>query len=151
MPLAELRLPVRVLAGGGPSSPDPRVLRAMTTALVGQFDPEFTAIMDDVVQLARRTFVTSNPNCFAISAQASGGLEAVLNSLLEPDSQRVAVGGSAAFVASTADLIRRGGGEPVSTDQVDAGITLMVVPLIDPVTSTLASVQELAAACHARN
>jgi len=75
----------------------------------------------------------------------------VLNSLLEPDSQRVAVGGSAAFVASTADLIRRGGGEPVSTDQVDAGITLMVVPLIDPVTGTLASVQELAAACHARN
>jgi aspartate aminotransferase-like enzyme len=77
--------PVRLLAGGGPSTPDPRVLRALTTPLIGQFDPAFTAIMDDVADLARQTFLTASPHCFGISALASGGLEAVLNTFDTPD------------------------------------------------------------------
>ena len=39
----------RILLGPGPSMADPRVLRAMATPLLGQFDPEFTAIMDEVM------------------------------------------------------------------------------------------------------
>ncbi len=38
----------RILLGPGPSMADPRVLRAMASPLLGQFDPEFTAIMTSV-------------------------------------------------------------------------------------------------------
>ena len=46
----------RVLLGPGPSMADPRVLRAMSTPLLGQFDPEFTQIMNEVMDLTRFAF-----------------------------------------------------------------------------------------------
>ena len=145
MAIADLQLPTRLLAGGGPGTPDPRVLRALTTPLIGQFDPDFTAVMDDVVQLGRRTFLTESPHCFAISALPSGGLEAVLNTLLEGES--VAIGGSPRFVQTTADLVRRLGATPVSAD---ATAPFMVVPLVDPFTGTRVDVRQLAKRIHAR-
>ena len=75
MAIADLSLPSRLLAGGGPSSPDPRVLRALSTPLIGQFDPEFTALMDDVMALARFVLRTSNIRCFPVSGLATAGLE----------------------------------------------------------------------------
>src|SRR5947209_7778791 len=95
MPLADLDLPVRLLAGGGPSSPHPRVLRALGLPVIGQFDPAFTAVMDDVMQLARQTFLTSNERCLAVSGLAAAGLEAVLNSVIE-DGDQVAIAGAVA-------------------------------------------------------
>src|SRR5690242_842693 len=106
MPLAEIQLPVRLLAGGGPSAPDPRVLRALMTPVIGQFDPAFTTVMDHVVQLARATFLTESPHCFAVSALASGGLEAVLNTLVE-DNTTVAMEGSPPFVSHARELVQR--------------------------------------------
>src|SRR6266851_1668790 len=149
MVIADLQLPPRLLAGGGPSSPDPRVLRALATPLIGQFDPDFTAIMDDVVQLARQTFLTTNERCFAVSGAASAGLEAVLNSVLE-DGDQLAIGGGSAFVASTADIARRSGAHVVPLDSLVTGVKLVVVPFIDPVHGTRVALPELAAACHAR-
>src|SRR5690242_11731237 len=108
MPSAELSLPARLLAGGGPCAPDPRVLVSLTTPLIGQFDPDFTAVMDDVVRLARATFVTQSPHCYAVSAMSSGALEAVFNTLLEGEA--VAIGGSPGFVNATAEIVRRCGG-----------------------------------------
>src|SRR5260370_29900217 len=105
MVIADLQLPPRLLAGGGPSSPDPRVLRALATPLIGQFDPDFTAIMDDVVQLARQTFLTTNERCFAVSGAASAGLEAVLNSVLE-DGDQIAIARAPTFLSITADHAR---------------------------------------------
>jgi alanine-glyoxylate transaminase/serine-glyoxylate transaminase/serine-pyruvate transaminase len=153
MPLADLQLPERLLAGGGPSAPDPRVLRALATPLVGQFDPYFTQVMDDVVQLARQVFLATSPNIFAVSAQPSGGLEAVLNSLVVPDTgASVAIAGSPAFVAQTAEIVRRCGAHPVSTEHLSRLETrALVVPFIDPVSTTRLRVQELAVACHAHN
>ncbi|HEY1246740.1 MAG TPA: aminotransferase class V-fold PLP-dependent enzyme [Hyphomicrobiaceae bacterium] len=135
---------MRLLASGGPSTPDARVLRALTTPLIGQFDPAFTAIMDDVVTLARQTFLTVSPHCFAISALGRGGLEAVLNSLVEPDAS-VAVGGEPEFVRETAEIVRRVGGQPVAADQLaTAHARLVVVPFG---VSNL-SLKELAHECH---
>ena len=45
---------------------DPRVLRAMSTPLLGQFDPEFTAIMGEVVELSRFAFQTANARAFPV-------------------------------------------------------------------------------------
>jgi alanine-glyoxylate transaminase/serine-glyoxylate transaminase/serine-pyruvate transaminase len=144
MPTADLPLPVRLLAGGGPSSPDPRVRRALTTPLIGQFDPAFTAIMDDVVTLARQTFLTASPHCFVISALASGGLEAVLNSLLE-DSSAAVVAGDPQFVSGTAEIVRRVGGQPVSIDRLARiDVRLVVIPFgVDAL-----SLRELVQECH---
>lgn len=76
-------VPRRLMAGGGPSTPDELVLLALTTPLIGQFDPAFTAIMDEVMQLARQVLLTRNARCFAISALPSAGVEALLNTLSE--------------------------------------------------------------------
>ena len=49
------------LAAGGPSTPDHRVLRSLATPLIGQFDPAFTQVMDEVMQLARQIFAWGRP------------------------------------------------------------------------------------------
>jgi aspartate aminotransferase-like enzyme len=149
MAFADLQLPTRLLAGGGPSTPDARVLRALTTPPIGQFDPDFTAVMDDVTQLARLTFLTTYPRCFAVSALASGGLEAVLNSLLEVG-ERVAIGGGPGFVTKTADIARRCGASVVSAERLAQRPKLLVVPFVDPTLGSVLAVQELAKACHAQ-
>jgi aspartate aminotransferase-like enzyme len=146
MPTTDLALPARLLAGGGPSSPDPRVLRALTAPPIGQFDPAFTAIMDDIVTMARHVFRTVNPHCFAVSALGHGGLEAVLNSLVESDAE-VVVAGEPTFVAETAELVRRLGGTPVPIDQLASSDAKLVVV---PFGVTALKVQELASTCHAR-
>src|SRR5882672_360708 len=110
MPVADLSWPSRLLAGGGPSSPDPRVLRAMCTPLIGQFDPEFTRIMDEVMAMARPVFLTSNARCFPVSGLAAAGLEALLNTLVEPG-DRIAIGGGEPFVAETTDIATRLGAQ----------------------------------------
>ncbi len=52
----ELTPPDRTLMGPGPSDVHPRVLRAMSTPLVGHLDPSFVEIMDEVQELLRYTF-----------------------------------------------------------------------------------------------
>ncbi len=148
MPTTDLALPARLLAGGGPSSPDPRVLRALTTPPIGQFDPAFTMVMDDVITLARHAFRTVSPHCFAITALGHGGLEAVLNSLIDADADAaVAVAGEPGFVAETADLVRRLSGKPVSVDQLASTAARLVVV---PFGVAALKVQELATLCHSR-
>src|SRR2546427_4643877 len=74
--VGELNPPVRLLCGTGPTNPDPRVLRAMGAPVLGQFDPAFTAIMTDVMELGRQVFRTRNPRTFAISGTGRAGMEA---------------------------------------------------------------------------
>src|SRR3954452_11173577 len=83
MSVADFAPPSRLMAAGGPSTPDLRVLRALTTTLIGQFDPAFTAIMDEVMGFARSVLLTSNQRCFPISGLASAGVEALRNTLPE--------------------------------------------------------------------
>jgi (S)-ureidoglycine-glyoxylate aminotransferase len=147
MPLADLDLPVRLLAGGGPSSPHPRALRALGLPVIGQFDPAFTAVMDDVMQLARQTFLTSNERCFAVSGLAAAGLEAVLNSVIE-DGEQVAIAGGPRYTSHAAEIVRRCGGQPALGPST-AELNLVVAPMVDPVSGELLHIRELASTCHA--
>ncbi len=52
---------------------DPRVLRAMATPLLGQFDPEFTAVMNEVMDLLRVVFQTRNERAFPVVMQYVNG------------------------------------------------------------------------------
>ncbi|GAA4658668.1 alanine--glyoxylate aminotransferase family protein [Kineococcus glutinatus] len=70
--------------GPGPASADPRVLRAMSAQLVGQYDPVMTAYMDETMALYRRVFRTRNEATVLVDGTSRAGIEAVLVSLLEP-------------------------------------------------------------------
>ena len=54
----------RLLMGPGPVDVHPRVLRAMSVPLLGQFDPQFTGYMTEVMALYRQVFrtATSGPS-----------------------------------------------------------------------------------------
>ena len=74
----------RLLMGPGPVDVYPRVLQAMATPMLGQFDPEFTAFMNDVMALYRRIFRTENHFAFLVNGTARAGIEACLTSILTP-------------------------------------------------------------------
>lgn len=81
---SEIAPPPRLLMGPGPITCDPRVLRAMGTQLVGQYDPFMTATMNETMALYRGVFATANEQTFVVDGTARAGIEAALVSLLEP-------------------------------------------------------------------
>src|SRR6266536_5915259 len=106
----DLNPPTRLLLGSGPSNPEPRVLRALATPLIGQFDPAFTAIMDEVMELSRLVFQTANRQAFPVSGSSRAGLEAALASLIEPG-DRVVVGNYGRFGDLFCEIARRYGAD----------------------------------------
>src|SRR5437879_2193194 len=103
---------MRILLGPGPTMADPRVLRAMSAPLLGQFDPEFTAIMGDVVELTRLAFQTTNQRAFPVPGTGRAGLEAAIVSLVEPG-DRVVVAECGRFGLLTIEIAERCGAEVV--------------------------------------
>ena len=77
-PSGDLLPSPRILMGPGPTMADPRVLRAMSTPLIGQFDPEFTRIMNEVMDLCRFVFQTENVGAFPVSGTGRAALEAAV-------------------------------------------------------------------------
>lgn len=80
----ELNPPPRRLMGPGPVDADPRVLRAMSMPLLGQFDPHFTGYMNEVMSLYRQVFRTANHWTLLVDGTARAGIEAVLASVIAP-------------------------------------------------------------------
>lgn len=76
--------PPRLLMGPGPITVDPRVLRAMSAQLVGQYDPAMTRCMNETMALYREVFKTANPWTLLVDGTSRAGIEAILISLLEP-------------------------------------------------------------------
>lgn len=68
----------------GPVEVDPRVLRALSTPILGQFDPAFTSIMNDVMSMIQQVFQTKNKWAYPVDGTSRSGLEAVLASVIEP-------------------------------------------------------------------
>jgi (S)-ureidoglycine-glyoxylate aminotransferase len=81
---AELDPEPRLLMGPGPVDVYPRVLRAMSVPLQGQFDPQFTGYMNQVMALYRQVFRTANTWTLLIDGTARAGIEACLASALAP-------------------------------------------------------------------
>ena len=82
--IAAVNPPDRVLMGPGPVDVDPRVLRAMSMPLLGQFDPVFTRYMNEVMVLYRAVFQTANRWTMLVDGTARAAIEAALISLIEP-------------------------------------------------------------------
>ena len=121
----ELVPPLRLLLGPGPSMVHPRVLRAMSTPLLGHLDPKFLEIMNDVQAQLRAVFRTENPFTIAVSGTGSAGMEAALVNLIEPgDAVIVVVAG--VFGMRMTDIVGRAGGRLVKLEvpwgeTIDAG------------------------------
>ncbi|NOZ29978.1 MAG: alanine--glyoxylate aminotransferase family protein [Chloroflexi bacterium] len=73
----------RLLLGPGPSMVHPRVLGAMAMPSIGHLDPDFLAIMDEVQELLRTVFETTNQLTIPISGTGSAGMEAALCNFIE--------------------------------------------------------------------
>lgn len=84
MRCAPVNPPPRLLMGPGPITADPRVLRAMSAQLVGQYDPAMTGYMNETMELYREVFRTGNEQTFLVDGTSRAGIEAALVSLLEP-------------------------------------------------------------------
>ena len=100
----------RLLMGPGPINADPRVLRAMATPLLGQFDPQFREYMLHTMLLYRRLFETGNRWTFVIDGTARSAIEAVMVSAIEPGDRVLALS-FGRFGQLKAEIARRAGAE----------------------------------------
>ena len=74
----------RLLMGPGPVDVYPRVLRVLGQPMLGQFDPQFTKYMNEVMSLYRGVFRTTNQQTFLVNGSARAGIEACLTSIIAP-------------------------------------------------------------------
>ncbi|SDQ66127.1 (S)-ureidoglycine-glyoxylate aminotransferase [Curtobacterium sp. UNCCL20] len=111
--------PARLLMGPGPITADPRVLRALSTPLVGQYDPWMTTTMNETQELYRQVFGTVNDATVLVDGTSRAGIEAALVSLLAPG-DRVLVPVFGRFGHLLAEIAGRAGAE-VHTIETDWG------------------------------
>lgn len=76
--------PARLLMGPGPISAYPSVLRAMSTELVGQYDPFMTDAMAETQALYRQVWATDNEATLLVDGTSRAGIEAAIVSLVRP-------------------------------------------------------------------
>jgi alanine-glyoxylate transaminase/serine-glyoxylate transaminase/serine-pyruvate transaminase len=79
----DLNTSQRLLLGAGPSLVHPRVLRVMATPLIGHLDPQFISLMNELQELLRVVFESSNAITIPISGTGSAGMEAALCNFIE--------------------------------------------------------------------
>lgn len=115
----KLSPPPRLLMGPGPINCYPRVLTAMSTQLVGQYDPVMTGYMNQTMALYRDVFETKNQQTLLIDGTSRAGIEAVLVSCLEPG-DKVLVPIFGRFGHLLAEIAERAGAE-VHTIEVPWG------------------------------
>ncbi|NIX19236.1 MAG: aminotransferase class V-fold PLP-dependent enzyme, partial [Actinobacteria bacterium] len=107
--VGELDPPTRTLMGPGPSPVHPRVLRAMSTPLVGHLDPAFLDVMDETQELLRYAFDTDNEWTIPVSGTGSAAMEAAFANLVEPG-DTVLCPTNGYFGGRMAEMARRAGG-----------------------------------------
>jgi len=100
----------------GPVEADPRVLRAMSYPILGQFDPAFTAMMNETMEMLRKLFRTANRQAYPVDGTSRAGLEAVLAGVIEPG-DRVLVPICGRFGHLLHEIAERYGAEVVAIER----------------------------------
>src|SRR5271170_6616284 len=127
----ELSHPPRLLMGPGPINVHPRVLRAMSVQLLGQFDPEFTHYMNQTMSLYRGVFETQNRWTFLIDGTSRAAIEAALVSSLTPGDAAVIVSSGrfglllseiAGRCGAEATLVEAAWGSVVEPEAIEAAV-----------------------------
>ena len=128
---SELDPSPRLLMGPGPVNVYPRVLRAMSVPMLGQFDPEFTTYMNEVMALYRQVYRTRNHWTLLVNGTARAGIEACLGSLVAPGDS-VLVPRFGRFGHLLTEICGRVGGN-VSTIDIEWGSVFPVEQIADEV------------------
>lgn len=80
----DIDVPQRTIMTPGPVESHPKVLRAMSNTILGQFDPAFLRIMNEVKEMIKVPFGTKNEQAFAIDGTSRSGIEAAMIALVQP-------------------------------------------------------------------
>ncbi|MFN0164506.1 MAG: pyridoxal-phosphate-dependent aminotransferase family protein [Burkholderiales bacterium] len=158
----DLNLPPRLLMGPGPINADPRVLRAMSAPLVGQFDPTFRVAMRETMALYRLVFETTNDWTLIVDGTARSAIETAMISAIEPG-DRVLVLSFGRFGQLKTEIARRVGAEVrvletawgtvFAPEQVEAAVKAFSPALVavcqgDTSTTMCQPLEELGRICH---
>ncbi|MFK7779214.1 MAG: alanine--glyoxylate aminotransferase family protein [Gimesia sp.] len=108
--------PRRTLMGPGPSDVPASVLATLGAPTVGHLDPYFLRIMDEVQDMLRTLFHTTNELTLAVSGTGSSGMEACIVNLLEPG-DKIVVCTNGVFGGRMADVAGRIGAEVVEINR----------------------------------
>jgi len=162
--LAPLQVPERLLLGPGPSNADPTVIAAMHRQPIGHLDPAYLAMMDEVQELLRYAWQTSNSLTYPVAGTGSAAMEATLANVVEPG-DRVLVAVKGYFGHRLVDMARRYGaevstitkpwGQAFSLEELTAALQThnpAVLAIVHAETSTgvRQPLEGLGAACHAQ-
>ena len=160
--LEDLNPAPRLLMGPGPINADPRVLRAMSAQLLGQFDPQFRTMMRETMALYRQVFETNNDWTFIVDGTARSGIETALVSAVEPG-DRVLVCSFGRFGQLLSEIARRAGaevkvietgwGEVFTPEQIEAAVKefsprLVAICQGDTSTTMCQPLAEIGKICH---
>ncbi|PWW04702.1 pyridoxal-phosphate-dependent aminotransferase family protein [Mangrovibacter plantisponsor] len=158
----QINPPHRLLMGPGPINADPRVLRAMSSQLIGQYDPVMTGYMNEVMALYRGVFRTQNQWTMLVDGTSRAGIEAVLVSAIRPG-DKVLVPVFGRFGHLLCEIARRchaevhtievPWGEVFTPDQIEDAIRQVKPRLLltvqgDTSTTMLQPLEELGAICR---
>ena len=141
----ELIVPPRVLLGPGPSEANARVLKAMTSPMLGYLDTKFVEVMDDTIALLRQVFGTENRLTLPVSGTGTAGMEAALANVIEPG-DGVVVGINGYFGERIANIATRCGGV-VTTVEAEWGTHIPAERIAEAVEKTVTP--KLVALVHA--
>ena len=108
--------PRRTLLGPGPSDMNPRVMAALAQPAIGYLDPAFVTMMEELKELMRYAYQTSNPLTFPLSGPGSVGMEACFVNLVEPG-DKVIVCRNGVFGGRMIENVERCGGTPVILEE----------------------------------
>jgi alanine-glyoxylate transaminase/serine-glyoxylate transaminase/serine-pyruvate transaminase len=101
--------------GAGPSRVHEDVLKVMSQTTIGHLDPDMITMMDQLKDMLRYIFQTSNNMTFPVSGPGSLGMEACVNNMIEPgDEVIIAING--VFGTRMAEVARRAGANVIITE-----------------------------------
>ncbi|CAN5665005.1 alanine--glyoxylate aminotransferase family protein [soil metagenome] len=149
--------------GPGPSDVPERVLAAMARPTIGHLDPAFVGLMEEIKELLRYAFRTSNELTMPVSGPGTAGMESCVVNLVEPG-DKVVVCQNGVFGGRLKEMVSRCGGEvvpvddpwgrAVSPDKVEAALQVnpdaRIVAFVQAETSTgaLSDARALAGIAH---
>jgi len=111
-PIAALAPPARLLCGPGPTNVEPAALAAMGKPMLGHLDPDFHAILDEVVTMLAEVYRARDGVVLPLQSTGTSGMEAGIVNLVEPG-DTVIVGVSGYFGARIAEIAGRHGARVV--------------------------------------
>lgn len=107
-----INIPKRTIMTPGPVEAHPRVLQAMSNSILGQYDPAFLSIMNEVKELIKQPFCTKNEQAFAIDGSSRSGIEAAMIAILEPK-DKVLIPAFGRFAYLLVEITERCGAEVI--------------------------------------